>query len=158
MTMDRRGLMLAPLAFGLCGFSMQPMSPQLQQQWNGGHPESLDPMWNLLSAAPVQTDRQSGLLTVAFSEDVKRLAGKPLKIEGFMLPLTPERQTLQFALTRRNSGCPFCPPSKPTEAVQVLMSKLIKLTSDLVTVEGELVLHSSSDQGMFYELRRAVAV
>ena len=152
MSFDRRAVLMAPLALGLCGFSTQSMP----QQWNGGHPESRDPTWDLLAAAKVDVDRKSGLLTAAFTDDVKRMAGATLKIEGFILPLEMGRETIHFALTRRNSGCPFCPPSQPTEAVEVLLTRLMKITGDLVTVSGELVLHSSSDQGMFYQLRRAV--
>jgi len=151
MQFDRRSLLMAPLALGLCGFNQQ----ALPQQWNGGHPEALDPVWNLLSATPTETDRKSGLLTAAFPDDVKQLAGKPLKIDGFILPLEMGRQTLHFVLTRRNAGCPFCPPSKPTEAIEVLMMDTVQVTGDLITVEGDLVLQSSSSQGMFYQLRKA---
>lgn len=151
MDLDRRVLFLAPLVLALCGFNTQPLPPQ----WNGGHPESLNPLWDLLSATPTDVDRKSGLITAQFDEGVKRLAGKPLKIDGFMLPLEEGRETIHFALTRRNAGCPFCPPNKPTEAVEVILLRPIRVTGDLVTVQGDLVLHPSSAEGMFFQLRRA---
>lgn len=153
MAPHRRALLLAPLAFGLCGFNAQPLPPQ----WNGGHPESLNPLWDLLSATPTQVDRKSGLMTAEFGDDLRKLAGKPLKIDGFMLPLEDSRETIHFALTRRNAGCPFCPPNRPTEAIEVILLSPLRVTGDLVSVRGDLVLQPSSAQGMFFQLRRAEA-
>jgi hypothetical protein len=154
MPLDRRTLLLSPLALGLMALNQQP----LPQQWNGGHPESFDPTWNLLATAKVAVDAKSGLMTADFTPDVRRLEGKTMKIEGFMLPLEMGRASIHFALTRRNSGCPFCPPSQPTEAVEIMTTTLVKLTADLITLSGVLYLHPSSDQGMFYQLRQAEVV
>jgi hypothetical protein len=151
MTFDRRALLLSPLAFGLCGFTTEPMV----QQWNGGHPESLDPTWNLLNEAKVAVDGKNGLMTAQFTDDLKQMAGKPTKIEGFMLPLSVAQKTIHFVLTRRNSGCPFCPPNQPTEAVEVLATRAIKMTNNLITISGNFALQKSSDMGMFYQLLEA---
>jgi hypothetical protein len=151
MIFDRRALLLSPLALGLCGFTTQPMA----QQWNGGHPESLDPTWNLLNMAKVAVDGKAGLMTAQFTDDLKEMAGKTVKIEGFMLPLSPAQKTIHFVLTRRNSGCPFCPPNQPTEAVEVQATRPIKMTNDLITISGNFTLQKSSDMGMFYQLLAA---
>ena len=126
--------------------------------WNGGHPESLDPGWDLLTQAKTDVDRENGALTAQFPPFLRNLSGKPFKIEGFMLPLEPGRDAIHFALKRRNSGCPFCPPSQPTEAVEVMLRRSIRVTSDLVMVTGRLSLRPSSDQGLFYMLTDAVVV
>ncbi|MDB5417148.1 MAG: hypothetical protein JWP50_567 [Phenylobacterium sp.] len=151
MDFDRRTLLLAPLALSVCGFAQ----PVLPQQWNGGHPEALNPIWDLLAQPKVNVDARNGLMTAAFTPDVKKMAGAVVKVDGFILPLEPGRETIHFALTRRNSGCPFCPPSQPTEAAEVLLTRPIKISGDLITVTGKLVLHASSDQGMFYQLQGA---
>jgi len=154
MKLNRRSLLVAPLALGLCGWSEQPMP----QKWNGGHPESLDPFWNMLTAATVKTDRATGLMTASFPADLRKLAGSTVTIEGFILPLGVGRASFHFALTRRNSGCPFCPPSEPTEAVEVILTRPVAMSSELTTVSGQFVLQSSSAQGMFFQLRRASVV
>jgi hypothetical protein len=154
MTLDRRKLLLTPLAFGLCGFTQQPMP----QQWNGGHPEALKAIWDLLAAPKVSTDTKTGLMTAAFTDDLKRMNGTVIEVDGFILPLDPGREAIHFALTRRNAGCPFCPPSQPTEAAEVVLTKPVKITGDLITVSGRLVLHPSSDQGMFYQLQGATII
>ncbi len=56
-TPTRRALLGAGLFIGLGAVREGPMP----QQWNGGHPESLDPTWDLLTETQVTT-RKSGAL------------------------------------------------------------------------------------------------
>jgi len=146
MNLDRRALLLTPLALGLGGLTQAP----LPQQWNGGHPEALKAVWDLLAAPKVSVDGKAGKMSAAFTEDLKRMNGKPIEIDGFILPLDPGRETLHFVLTRRNAGCPFCPPSQPTEAVEVMLLRPVKITGELITVSGRFLLNGSSEQGLFY--------
>jgi len=59
-------------------------------------------------------------------------------------------------LLRRSPGCPFCPPSEATEVVEVMSTKAIAPTADLIIVEGRLKLVAESSQGFFYRLEGAV--
>jgi len=154
MTLDRRKLLFTPLALGLCGFTMQ-ASPQ---QWNGGHPEALKAIWDLLSRPTVSADPKTGTADPRSPYDVKRMNGTVVEVDGFILPLEPGNEAVHFGLTRRNSGCPFCPPSQPTEAAEVMLIRPVKITGDLITVSGRLVLHDSSEQGMFYMLEGAKVI
>lgn len=148
-------LALAPLAFaGSARALPQPLAPE----WNGGHPESFDPLWNLLDEAHVATDPQKGVLRASFPDSLRRLSGQALNLEGFILPLEAGRQTRHFALTRRNSGCPFCPPNLPTEAVEVRTDRPVAVGPDLITIHGVLALRTDSDQGLFYEFGKAMVV
>ena len=148
---SRRSLLLLPLSLPLMALVAQPMP----QKWQGGHPESLDPAWDLLTQSKTGIYRKSGVYTATFPPFLRDLAGKPFKIEGFILPLEPGRDATHFALTRRNSGCPFCPPNEPTEAVEVRLRRPVRISPDLLMVTGRLVLHGSSNQGLFYELADA---
>ncbi|HZZ32798.1 MAG TPA: hypothetical protein VFE10_12495 [Phenylobacterium sp.] len=154
MALDRRTLLLTPLALGLCGFTMQPPP----QQWNGGHPEALKAIWDLLAAPKVSADGKAGKMSAAFTDDLKRMNGKPIEIDGFILPLEPGREAVHFALTRRNAGCPFCPPSQPTEAAEVFLLRPVKVTGDLITISGRFVLNGSSEQGLFYLIEGATVI
>ena len=154
MALDRRALLLTPLALGLAGFTQAPMP----QQWNGGHPEALKAIWDLLAAPKVSADEKAGKMSAAFTEDLKRMNGKPIEIDGFILPLEPGRETVHFALTRRNAGCPFCPPSQPTEAAEVFLLRPVKVTGDLITISGRFVLNGSSEQGLFYLIEGATVM
>jgi hypothetical protein len=129
--------------FGQAGDHMQVLSP--------------DPMWTRFAATPIQMDRRTGAYTASFRPDVTSLAGKPLKIMGFMLPLEAERTTTHFGLMRKNHQCDFCPPSLPTEAIEVRLLRPHDNTTDLIEVSGLLSLHASSDAGFFFQLARATA-
>lgn len=118
---------------------------------------SPDPMWTRFAATPIQMDRRTGAYTATFRPDVTSLAGKPLKIMGFMLPLEAGRTTSHFGLMRKNHQCDFCPPSLPTEAIEVRLMRPHENTSDLVEVSGVLSIHASSDAGFFFRLTQATA-
>lgn len=136
-------------AFGLCGFSMQQASGLA---YDPNHYVNNDPMWGLLNQADVSVDEKKGEYHAAFQPDLLHLQGTKLKITGFMMPLDPSRRTLHFALVRRNSACPFCPPNSPTEAVEVFSSGMVAYTGEEIAVTGRLTLVSNSSQGMFYRL------
>ncbi|WGM45883.1 hypothetical protein KOAAANKH_00748 [Brevundimonas sp. NIBR10] len=149
--MRRRELLLTPLALGLVGAQVRAGAPQ----WNGGHPVSDDPLWEPLSAAAVTVDRASGALHAGFRPEIILMAEQIVTVEGFILPLDILRSTNHFALTRRNAGCPFCAPNQPTEAVEVVSVSPVTVGPELTRMRGRLHLHSSSDQGMFYQLTEA---
>jgi hypothetical protein len=152
-----RVALLIPLWIGLGGFvsavrDLDAPAPQ----WQGGHIESLDPIWTLLDEAHVAVDAKRGAMVATYPRELQHLNGRPMKVEGFMLPLETGSETRHFALTRRNSGCPFCPPNLPTEAVEVTLDRPIKMGPDLVVVRGTMTMRTSSDAGLFYEIRDGV--
>jgi hypothetical protein len=135
-------------ALGLCGFSIQ----QTPLQFNPGHYENNDPAWTLLNEAAVTLDNRKGEYKAAFPSDLMTLQEKPFTISGFMLPLGPATQSAHFALVRRNTACPFCPPNTPTEAIEIFSPSLVKYTGEEVSVTGRLTLVASSSMGLFYRL------
>jgi hypothetical protein len=154
----RRLLVILPLWLGLGGWTFPSQDLNVEPpQWQGGHIESLDPMWNLLNEAHVAVDRKRGAMVASFPGDLQQLNGRVMKVEGFILPLETGSEMRHFALTRRNSGCPFCPPNLPTEAVEVTLLKPIKMGPEPVTITGTMTLRTSSDAGLFYEMRNAKA-
>ncbi|WGM45885.1 hypothetical protein KOAAANKH_00750 [Brevundimonas sp. NIBR10] len=124
-----------------------------------GHMQVLspDPLWTRFATTPIVMDRRSGAYTATFRPDVTRLAGRPITIMGFMLPLEAARATRHFGLMRKNHQCDFCPPSLPTEAIEVRLIQPHANTTDLIQVSGRLSLHPSSDSGFFFQLDQAVA-
>jgi hypothetical protein len=150
----RRSFVVAVVAAGLCGFTQQPLTPQ----YDPFHYVNNDPAWNLLNEASVTSDAAKGEYKATFPPDLLRLQGARFKVSGFILPLDAMPATLHFAVVRRNTACPFCPPNTPTEAVEVFSQELVKYTGEQVTVTGQLTLVSSSAEGLFYRLDRAVVV
>lgn len=141
------------LMTGLGGWTVVPATAAQQQM--AAHYTNNDPIWTTLRDAKVGEDKAKGQLTAAFSPAVQALAGKPVRISGFMTPLENRTSLHHFILTRRSTTCPFCPPNEPTEAVEVTLDAPIGVTQEEVSVTGALTLVSASDEGLFYQLKTA---
>lgn len=122
-----------------------------------GHVSSEDPTWDLLSNLDLKPSVQIGVDQADFSDTMKRLAGKPFTVNGFMLQLTPSPYFNHFVVTRRNSSCGFCPPNGPGEAVEVMMPRRIGYTAHEYEVTGTLQLFTSPATGLYYRLVNATA-
>lgn len=142
----------AVAALGLCGFSIQ---QQVPLKYDPNHYQNDDPAWGLLNQATVSLDSQKGEYRAIFPLDLLTLQTRKFTITGFMMPLDPSKRTFHFALVRRNTACPFCPPNNPTEAVEVFSPDLVEYTGEEIKVTGRLTLVESSAQGLFYRLDNA---
>jgi hypothetical protein len=150
----RRASLLLCLAGALfvAGFGQQPLPPGV-----AGHNESQDAFWDILASAPVTLDSKSGTYRVSFPEQVKGYDGSRLKITGFFLPIETGTKPRRFGLSRRNLSCPFCPPSKPTEVIEVVaLEKITPVVNEMMIVEGKLKLVKDGEKGLFYRLEGAV--
>jgi hypothetical protein len=136
---------------GLCGFSIQ----QAPLRYDPNHYENNDPAWSLLNEATVSADTRSGEYKAAFPADLQTLQAKAFTISGFMLPLDPGSKASHFALVRRNTACPFCPPNEPTEAIEIFSPAPVGYTGQELSVTGRLTLVASSSRGLFYRLDQA---
>jgi hypothetical protein len=128
---------------------------QVTLSYDPNHYVNNDPAWGLLNGATVSLDDKAGEYKAIFPVDLLTQQSRKFTITGFMLPLDPSKRTLHFALVRRNTACPFCPPNNPTEAIEVFSSQMVEYTGDELKVTGRLTLIPSSSQGLFYRLDNA---
>jgi hypothetical protein len=135
------------LVVTLCGFDAG-----TQLTYNPAHYENNDPIWDLLNKATVVSDMAKGEYSAKFPATLVALQSKPFRISGFITPLETSRASTHFLLVRRNTGCPFCPPNAPTEAIEVLSQTPIKYTGEEIALVGHFKLISSSAEGLFYRL------
>ena len=154
----RAALPLKALAAGaavllLCGFQV------FGQPEGAGdapdHPD--DPRWAEFHGVKITTDRQHGVLRADFPADLRRADGRVLDIGGYITPLQPSVEINHFILTRRSSGCPFCPPNEATEALEVFTRAKVRFDRRQWFVKGRLKLVSDSGQGLFFQLLDATA-
>ncbi len=143
------------LASPLMAFVVRPLTPEERALVQ--HATNNDPAWGTLADTAVSEDKDKGLLLARFGPAVSRLKGADFEISGFMTPLETALQTRHFILTRRDTTCPFCPPNRPTEAVEVELDRPMAFTRDEVRVEGRLQLNASSEASLFYRLTGAKA-
>jgi hypothetical protein len=137
----------------LCGAAEAPTLT-----YNPNHYINDDPVWTLLNETQVIADPKKGEYRATFSPALLARQAKRLRVVGFILPLEATSQSAHFSLVRRNTGCPFCPPNAPTEAVEVFAKTPIRYTGEELAMEGDLKLVAASDQGLFFRLQNAEVV
>ena len=122
------------------------------------HFENNDPLWALFNETRVTPDKARGVYVATFPPRLSAGEGSPLRVAGFILPLEASPSSRHFMLVRRNSGCPFCPPNAPTEAVEVMAEAPVAYTGEEIRMTGRLRLVPSSGDGLFFRLEGAVPV
>lgn len=123
---------------------------------NGTLDHEDDLRWVILHDVKITADDARGVYIATFDKKMADLDGRPFTIIGYMLPLEANIHSAHFAITRRSSGCPFCPPNEPTEAIEVFAATPIDYTTGPIALEGRLHLVRSSATGLFYRLDQAV--
>jgi hypothetical protein len=126
--------------------------------YNPNHYQNNDPLWEVLNTAQITADTARGEYRAKFPQTLLAREDKPIRITGFILPLEPKSYSAHFMLVRRNTGCPFCPPNAPTEAVEVFAQKPFQYMGDEIAVSGRLKLVSTSADGLFYQINAADVV
>ncbi len=120
-------------------------------------PRSQNPIWLKFARCRIGYDNHSGLYNIAVTPDVKSLAGKTVRVNGFVLPLDGSDHTSHFLLTRNTPVCMFCPPGEPNEVVEVVAPRPIEWTDKLVTVTGPLTLVDNGEKGIFFKIVASAA-
>jgi hypothetical protein len=115
-------------------------------------PRSQSPVWFKLWKCKVGYNDKNGLYRIAITPEVKSLAGQPITVNGFVMPLDASDHTQHFLLTRNTPVCMFCPPGQPNEVVEVLSPHRIVWTDKIVTVTGPLTLVNNGEKGIFFKI------
>ena len=143
------------LRLGLLPAAVVAMGAAPALTYNPQHFVNNDPVWDDLNAATVTADRAAGAYRAVFPRALEDRRDRPLRVAGFILPLETSSRSAHFMVVRRNTGCPFCPPNAPTEAVEVFSDAPVSYTGQEVVATGRLKLVSSSAEGLFYQLQHA---
>ena len=141
---------LAPLLFAaLSGMTWGGVAPIGQLD----HEDDLQ--WVGFNDAKIVADSKRGVYTATFPPLLAKMNNVALSISGYMLPIEATTHSAHFIITRRLTGCQFCPPNEPTEAIEVFANAPVDYRQTVVTVAGRLRLVSESSQGLFYRLEGA---
>ncbi len=154
--MSRAAILAAVLLAALAPAAAQDFGqPAEERTAQASLPKSPDAIWATLAAADVGIDQANGLFTITTTPAIDALAGKPLKVSGFMLPLDEAAKTTHFLLTRNTPVCAFCPPGEPDEVIEVTSVEGVAPSTDLIWVDGTFELIDNGDQGLFFQLKDA---
>lgn len=149
------GWLAAPAA------AIQPGGPApTQEVWKPAATPPGGISWALLESTKEIQRTQDGIIysRPQFPPQVKALAGKRVKVSGYMMPLqNGERQT-HFVLLAYPPGCPYHMHAGPTQLIEVKSKAPIAFNYDVLTIEGTLELGGQDERGVFYRIPDARAV
>lgn len=115
--------------------------------------------WTLLeSTRETQRRDKSGTIysKPVFSPNVKALAGKQIKVAGWMMPLENAAKQKRFVLLAYPPGCPFHFHAMPNQFVEILADVPVPLNErDPMVITGTLQLTGQDESGIFYRLIKA---
>ncbi len=131
-----------------------PIPPQFQQKALDEKDGTLS--WRTL--AQVTTVRQRDKFVPQFSQAVLAFDNRPVRIQGFMMPLTAGDQHKTFLLSAQSPSCPFCLPGGPDSLVEVQARAPMRFGEEPVTLAGRLQLLRNDPGGMYYRLVDATPV
>ncbi len=96
-----------------------------------------------------------------FTDEVKKLDGKTVRVKGFMFPLEEDEDQHEFLFGPFPVSCPFHYHVGPALVIEVHTDKdkPVPFSYDPVTIEGTLELVPlDTENSTFYRLRNAQAV
>ena len=87
-------------------------------------------------------------------DDVKRLSGSPIRIQGYMIPLDQAENITQFALVPSLFACCFGQPPQIQHTIVVTCpkGKAVSYYPDEIIVEGKLKVEEKKDDGYVVSL------
>jgi hypothetical protein len=114
--------------------------------------------WSLLESTKETTRLDSNKLIRSkpvFPPAVKALAGKRIKVSGYMLPLQNSEKQTHFVLLAYPPDCPFHLNPAPMQFIEVRSKTPVPVSHDVQTIEGRFSLLGEDEGGIFYRMTEA---
>jgi hypothetical protein len=112
--------------------------------------------WKIL--AQVEPVAEGKKMVPRFSKEILMLDQKPVRVQGFMLPLGMGDQQTHFLLSAVPPHCPFCLPAGPEALVEVVAKKRVDYGFEPIILAGKFSVLTKDPAGMLYRLTEAEAV
>ena len=148
-------LVAAPAAFAPAALA-QPAKPDLKPSESIWKPAPTPPggvAWAVLEAAKEDpAAAKAGAVKPLYPASVKALAGKRVKINGYMLPLGKGANQSHFVLLAYPPDCPFHLNPGPQQFIEVKVTSAVPMNYDVRTIEGTLELAGGDGSGVFYKI------
>ncbi len=131
-----------------------PIPPQFQQKAVDEKNGTLS--WRTL--AQVETVKQRDRFVPQFSQAVLALDNRPVRLQGFMMPLAAGDQHRTFLLSAQSPSCPFCLPGGPDSLVEVQARTPLRMNEEPIILAGRLQVLRNDPGGLYYRLVDATPV
>ena len=144
-------LLLSGRASSLCEDDIICQERRTQQNL----PHSPDPIWPILKKCRVTLDRASGTYQLVPTPEVQAMAGKQVRVGGFVVPLDGSDQTKDFLIGVNTPVCFYHPPGDPNEVLEVQSDRPITWDDKPTTIQGTFSLIDNGEMGVFFKLVKA---
>lgn len=116
--------------------------------------------WRLLETTRLndRTDKKTGMIFTkpTFPPAIQALAGRQIKVAGWMMPLENGARQKHFVLLGYPPGCPFHMHALPNQFIEVYAVVPVRVDEMNPTViSGTIELTGQDESGIFYRLRNA---
>lgn len=141
--------------------AMQQGSPApAEEVWQPARTPPGGTSWKLLESTRLndRTDPKTQMIFTrpTFPPAVRALAGRQIKVAGWMLPLTNGVTQRHFVLLGYPPGCPFHMHALPNQFIEVHAAIPVKVDElNPIIISGTLELTGEDESGIFYRLRNA---
>ena len=108
--------------------------------------------WQVLESAKEAPGNAMAAPKPVYPKAVTALAGKRIKVNGYMLPLGKGGSQSHFVLLAYPPDCPFHLNPGPQQFIEVKVSSAVPMNYDVRTIEGTLELAGSNGAGVFYKI------
>lgn len=118
-------------------------------------------VWKNLSEVTykISQDNFGELYVPVFSENIKKLEGKVVEADGYIIPFEGMFKPTHIILSSLPlAECFFCGSGGPETVMEVMLTLPIKYTSKRVKVRGKLTLNTADPEKLMYILKEAVLV
>lgn len=114
--------------------------------------------WSTLTAVKPKLDASSKRIVPVFSAPILALHQKAVRVQGYMMPLTPGMAQTHFLLSAVPLTCSFCTPGGPESIIEVFSKTPIPYAQAGIVVEGRLRVLPDDPKGLFYRMDDALGV
>jgi len=113
--------------------------------------------WNVLGATRSEERTIDGfsMLLPVFTPRVRALAGRRVRVNGFMLPLEETPRQSRFLLMAYPTSCPFHLSVGAEFCIDVRAAAPVPVTYDAFQMEGVFTLLERDPEGLFYRMTDA---
>ncbi len=133
--------------------------PVIEDVWKPAATPRGGVSWAVLESTgeTTRTDAEGYIVSKPiFTRQVRALAGKRIKVAGWMMPLESGRTQQRFVLLAYPPGCPFHFHAAPMQFIEVIASTPFRTDETNVhVVSGVLELTGQDESGIFYRLKNA---
>ncbi len=115
-------------------------------------------VWKTLTEVSykISEDQFGELYVPVFSENIKKLEGKVVEADGYIIPFEGMFKPNHIILSSLPlAECFFCGSGGPETVMEVMLTNPIKYTSKRVKVRGKLTLNAKDPEKLMYILKEA---